>query len=180
VVVGGAFRTSSNLPPLVGRGVAMRGFAYAASTTPWFVSFVASIGLLAVLVRLSFQRTEEGLGRSVWCNNNFSAGKVRSISGESDCPSIINDILSANLDDSIADRNRAMSVWTLSSEDTIVDPPGNHVAGGASGTGLDSAVEKPGSLHGDAREDCLEGSGKPKTAFGSGSSDQKVGLIESE
>lgn len=34
------------------------------------------------------------------------------------------------------------------------------------------------SLQEDVKEDCLESSGNTKTAFGSGSSDEKVGLID--
>lgn len=85
---------------------------------------------------------------------------------------------SANFDGSIADEDRAVLTCTPSSDDAISGPARNCDAEGVSADGVDGAVDGSESLHEDVKEDCLESSGRTNTAFGSGSSEENVGLID--
>lgn len=69
-------------------------------------------------------------------------------------------------------------MYTLSSEDSTTGAAGKCVTEGVSGDGVDRAVDGSESRHEDVKEDCLESSGRIKTAPGSGSSAEKVGLID--
>lgn len=117
-MVAGALLGSSNLASFVGESGASTGFCAAALDVS--SGFCASLGAFAVPALA--QCNDDDLGRPMWSRNNFSAGKLRSRSGDFDEPNMMNDIRSTNFDGAIAADDRAVSVCTLSLEDTIIGP----------------------------------------------------------